>query len=63
LDDWSATHHHRRPAAAALSTVPCRRLLLKAVAGSRYVPGLSNLADFTFSMVEGMQALYTYVES
>lgn len=41
----------------------CRRLLLKLVAGSRYLPGMANLADFAFNMVEGMQGYYTYVES
>lgn len=42
----------------------CRRkLLLKAVAGSRWVPGLSSLAEFAFSMIEGMQSYYTYVEA
>lgn len=43
--------------------VSCRHLLLKAVAGSRWVPGLSSLAEFAFSMIEGMQSYYTYVES
>jgi hypothetical protein len=41
----------------------CRRLLMKLVSGSRYVPGMASLADFAFSMVEGMQGYYTYVES
>ena len=42
----------------------CRRkLLVKAVAGSRWVPGLGSLAEFAFSMIEGMQSYYTYVEA
>jgi len=41
----------------------CRHLLLKVVAGSRWVPGLSSLMEFGLSMIEGMQAYYTYVES
>jgi hypothetical protein len=43
--------------------VLCRKLLLKAVAGSRWMPGLSSLAEFAFSMIEGMQGYYTYVEA
>jgi hypothetical protein len=41
----------------------CRRVLQQIVAGSRWVPGLSTLAEFAFSMIEGMQSYYTYVES
>lgn len=46
-----------------LLSVLCRKLLLKAVAGSRWMPGLSSLAEFAFSMIEGMQGYYTYVEA
>jgi hypothetical protein len=36
--------------------------LQRMVTSSRWLPGLSNLAEFAFSMVEGMQSYYTYVE-
>lgn len=39
-----------------------RRLLQRMVSSSRWLPGLSSLAEFAFSMVEGMQSYYTYVE-
>lgn len=47
---------------AAAATSACRHLLLKVVSGSRWVPGLSSLTEFAFSMIEGMQSYYTYVE-
>jgi hypothetical protein len=50
-------------AAVCKRCVVCRHLLLKAVAGSHWIPGLSSLAEFAFSMIEGMQSYYTYVES
>ncbi|WIA41960.1 hypothetical protein OEZ86_009264 [Tetradesmus obliquus] len=39
-----------------------RRLLQRMVTSSRWLPGLSSLAEFAFNMVEGMQSYYTYVE-
>ncbi|WIA21530.1 hypothetical protein OEZ85_000729 [Tetradesmus obliquus] len=38
------------------------RLLQRMVTSSRWLPGLSSLAEFAFNMVEGMQSYYTYVE-
>jgi hypothetical protein len=45
-----------------LFSCACRRLLQRMVSSSRWLPGLSNLAEFAFNMVEGMQSYYTYVE-
>lgn len=40
----------------------CRRVLDKVVTGSRWIPGVGNLTEFAFNMIEGMQGLYSYVE-
>jgi hypothetical protein len=42
---------------------PCRKLLQRLVSGAQWLPGLGQLAEVGFSLVEGMQGYYTYVEA
>lgn len=50
-------------AAAAAAAAMRRRMLLRLVVGVRWLPGLGQLAEVGFSLVEGMQGYYTYVEA